>query len=348
MRFSSNMFKSAHMSIRRTVRQFCRQQICQRHALKVKEFVRARPWIWTSRKTAAQGTYAQGYQEFAHDRTIPVLVNKQIHPSDWVGKQPLIYPKSIPLFGSRGNVNYVQFNHYHNNVISRQFSVRTRQQQKSSEEIQKPPEGEGQNVEKPAEQLTLIQRFKKTYKEHGKVLVAVHVLTSCVWFGSFYAVVDSGVDIVAMLEWMGFSETITNPFKSSSMGNVALAYLMYKLATPARYTVTIGGTNMAIKHLMNKEKMSKTKKEDKIRSLFKEGVKDVKDQSTRKFKQYRFKARAKRNAAKAQSTKKVKAVGKRVFSRIKWRRDKIMLKLKTSRLNRKGSKKENGNSDNEA
>lgn len=39
-----------------------------------------------------------------------------------------------------------------------------------------------------AKKLSLYQRFKKTYKEHGKVLVVVHLLTSAVWFGSFYTV----------------------------------------------------------------------------------------------------------------------------------------------------------------
>lgn len=38
----------------------------------------------------------------------------------------------------------------------------------------------------PVQTLTLYQRFKKTYKEHGKILVAVHILTSTVWLGSFY------------------------------------------------------------------------------------------------------------------------------------------------------------------
>lgn len=34
--------------------------------------------------------------------------------------------------------------------------------------------------------LSIFQRFKKAYKEHGKILVCVHLATSAVWFGSFY------------------------------------------------------------------------------------------------------------------------------------------------------------------
>ena len=58
-----------------------------------------------------------------------------------------------------------------------------------------------------------------------------------------------GIDIIPVLEKLGFSDKIINPFRNSSLGDIALAYLMYKLATPARYTVTLAGTNFAIKYL---------------------------------------------------------------------------------------------------
>ncbi|KAG8571327.1 hypothetical protein GDO81_011596, partial [Engystomops pustulosus] len=34
--------------------------------------------------------------------------------------------------------------------------------------------------------IGLVQRFKKTFKQYGKVMVTVHVLTSSVWLGTFY------------------------------------------------------------------------------------------------------------------------------------------------------------------
>lgn len=34
--------------------------------------------------------------------------------------------------------------------------------------------------------IGLFQRFKKTFKQYGKVMVPVHIVTSTVWFGSFY------------------------------------------------------------------------------------------------------------------------------------------------------------------
>lgn len=48
---------------------------------------------------------------------------------------------------------------------------------------------------------------------------------------------------------MSVSETITKPLKDSKMGYMAISYALYKIATPARYTVTLGGTTVAINYL---------------------------------------------------------------------------------------------------
>lgn len=77
------------------------------------------------------------------------------------------------------------------------------------------------------------------------------------------------MDIVAIMQNWNFNETLIKPFRDSSMGHVAVAYLLYKIATPARYTITLGkhlnytfflvlnfmhwitgATTVAIKHLV--------------------------------------------------------------------------------------------------
>lgn len=52
----------------------------------------------------------------------------------------------------------------------------------------------------------------------------------------------SGVDVVALMQSIGFSEKMTNRLESGNPAytNLALAYALYKIATPARYTVTLG------------------------------------------------------------------------------------------------------------
>lgn len=106
-----------------------------------------------------------------------------------------------------------------------------------------PPE-----LEEP--KLGLFARFKKMYKEYWYVLVPVHCVTSVFWFGGFYYAATTGVDVIAALEYIGVSEKLITPVRDSSLGHIATAYLLYKIATPARYTVTLGGTTVSIKYLV--------------------------------------------------------------------------------------------------
>ncbi|XP_075682584.1 protein FAM210A [Rhinoderma darwinii] len=97
--------------------------------------------------------------------------------------------------------------------------------------------------------IGLVQRFKKTFKQYGKVMVTVHVLTSSVWLGTFYYAAVKGINVVPFLEFVGLPESIVNILKNSQSGNVLTAYALYKIATPVRYTVTLGGTSISVKYL---------------------------------------------------------------------------------------------------
>lgn len=97
--------------------------------------------------------------------------------------------------------------------------------------------------------MGLFQRFKKTFKQYGKVLIPVHLLTSSVWFGTFYYAAMKGVNVVPFLELIGLPETLVSLLKDSSSGYALTAYAMYKIATPARYTVTLGGTSLSVQYL---------------------------------------------------------------------------------------------------
>uniref|UniRef100_A0A1Q3F9F4 Putative conserved plasma membrane protein n=1 Tax=Culex tarsalis TaxID=7177 RepID=A0A1Q3F9F4_CULTA len=112
-----------------------------------------------------------------------------------------------------------------------------------------PPEAALPPEVEPAK-LGLFARFRKMYKEYWYVLVPVHCVTSVFWFGGFYYAATTGVDVIAALEWIGVSEKLITPVRDSSLGHIATAYLLYKIATPARYTVTLGGTTVSIKYLV--------------------------------------------------------------------------------------------------
>ena len=57
---------------------------------------------------------------------------------------------------------------------------------------------------------------------------------------NFFFSVFSGIDIPALLESMGAPDSWVQNLKNSKAGNLVLAYTLYKVVTPVRYTVTVG------------------------------------------------------------------------------------------------------------
>ena len=77
---------------------------------------------------------------------------------------------------------------------------------------QEPSESSDSKYEDISDQnLTVFQRFKKTYKEHGKVLVCVHIATSVVWFGSFYMIASRLVPVVKQITTFVEKEGMSEP-----------------------------------------------------------------------------------------------------------------------------------------
>ncbi|XP_018376719.1 PREDICTED: angiotensin-converting enzyme-like [Trachymyrmex cornetzi] len=99
------------------------------------------------------------------------------------------------------------------------------------------------------QKLTVFQKMKQMTKDYWHVLIPVHVITSIGWVAIFYTAVRNGVDVVQLLEYMNFSEKYIDLVRNSSAGDFAITYALYKIFTPIRYTVTVGGTTMAIRYL---------------------------------------------------------------------------------------------------
>uniref|UniRef100_A0A8C6S824 Family with sequence similarity 210 member Ab n=1 Tax=Neogobius melanostomus TaxID=47308 RepID=A0A8C6S824_9GOBI len=104
--------------------------------------------------------------------------------------------------------------------------------------------------------IGLFQRFKRTFKQYGKVMIPVHLVTSSVWFGTFYYAAMKGVNVVPFLEMIGLPESLVGLLRNSTSGYALTAYAMYKIATPARYTVTLGGTSLSVQYLRKHGYMS--------------------------------------------------------------------------------------------
>ncbi|KAM3928249.1 protein FAM210A isoform 1-T2 [Leptodactylus fuscus] len=139
--------------------------------------------------------------------------------------------------------------------------------------------------------IGLVQRFKKTFKQYGKVMVTVHVLTSSVWLGTFYYAAVKGINVVPFLEFIGLPESIVNILKNSGSGNVLTAYALYKIATPVRYTVTLGGTSISVKYLrkygyLSTPPLVKDYIQDKMeetKELFSEKMEETRDMISEKM-----------------------------------------------------------------
>jgi len=144
------------------------------------------------------------------------------------------------------------------------------------------PASEGATATAEKQAPGIIQRFKDTYKQHGKVLVAVHLATSAVWFGTFFYAAASGIDVVPFLKWIGASDSIIRPFTLPGVGNAAVAYLIYKIATPLRYTVTILGTRQAVIMLRRSGHIPQVSQDNTFRSLVRDSRAHMKTRVKRK------------------------------------------------------------------
>ncbi|XP_027018853.1 uncharacterized protein C18orf19 homolog A [Tachysurus fulvidraco] len=139
--------------------------------------------------------------------------------------------------------------------------------------------------------MGLVQRFKRTFKQYGKVMIPVHLLTSCMWFGGFYYAAMKGVNLVPFLDHIGLPDKLLKLLENSQSGNALTAYAMYKIATPARYTLTLGGTSLSVNYLRKhgymstpppvkeylQEKMGETK------DRFSERIEETKDKFSEKL-----------------------------------------------------------------
>lgn len=110
----------------------------------------------------------------------------------------------------------------------------------------------------------IIVKFKKMWKDYWYVVIPVHVVTSIGWYGGFYLLIKSGVDIPAILEWIGTSEVYLEKLQNSNLGTFALMFACYKIATPIRYTVTVGGSTWTIRYLSKRGLMTSNKLKDEL------------------------------------------------------------------------------------
>uniref|UniRef100_A0A8B9FX80 Family with sequence similarity 210 member A n=1 Tax=Amazona collaria TaxID=241587 RepID=A0A8B9FX80_9PSIT len=190
--------------------------------------------------------------------------------------------------------------------------------------------------------ISLVQRFKKTFKQYGKVMIPVHLLTSTVWFGSFYYAAMQGVNIVPFLELIGLPDSVVNILKNSQSGNALTAYALYKvstiikyfncplesvtyiqIATPARYTVTLGGTSITVKYLRKHGYMSTP---PPVKEYIQDRMGETKDKITEKMEETKEKITEKMGETKDKITGKMEETKDKITEKIQETKDKVSFK----------------------
>ncbi|XP_017310428.1 uncharacterized protein C18orf19 homolog A isoform X3 [Ictalurus punctatus] len=143
----------------------------------------------------------------------------------------------------------------------------------SSPAPQRTPPGDGQLEQDDSadtdplqdRSMGLAQRFKRTFKQ--------------------------GVNVMPFLEYVGFPDKLVKLLENSQSGYALTAYAMYKIATPARYTLTLGGTSLSVKYLRKHGYMSTPppvkeylqEKMGETRERFSERIEETKDKITEKL-----------------------------------------------------------------
>ncbi|XP_076167315.1 protein FAM210A-like isoform X2 [Ptiloglossa arizonensis] len=147
------------------------------------------------------------------------------------------------------NYNYVPF---FNNIVSRELPPRYNNYNGILMarycDSKQPRKEHSEQTDSP-KKMSLFAKMKQMTKDYWHILVPVHIITSLGWTAIFYLTIKNGVDIGKLMELMNFSDKYLNMVRNSDAGTWALTYALYKIFTPLRYTVTIGLTTMAIKHL---------------------------------------------------------------------------------------------------
>ncbi|KAG8333820.1 hypothetical protein J6590_102622 [Homalodisca vitripennis] len=139
--------------------------------------------------------------------------------------------------------------------------------------------GSSAEEDKPNTKPSLYQRFKAMYRDYWYVLVPVHLVTSAAWFGGFYYLASSGFDIVSLLEYLHVSEKVINPLRNghATTGYLAISYALYKIATPVRYTVTLGGTTVSINYLKKWGYIKPVPSKERLKELFEDQKEMIKE-----------------------------------------------------------------------
>ncbi|XP_035913178.1 uncharacterized protein LOC118512612 isoform X1 [Anopheles stephensi] len=95
-------------------------------------------------------------------------------------------------------------------------------------------------------------RLKKAIKEYGSTVLVFHVSISLASLGTCYLLVSSGIDMVSLLERMGWGDSALASKAGAGAGTFVIAYAIHKVFAPVRISITLGATPLIVRYLRRK------------------------------------------------------------------------------------------------
>ena len=92
-------------------------------------------------------------------------------------------------------------------------------------------------------------KLKQMVRDYWYVIVPVEVVTSVMWYASIYLSLQSGLDMVAVLEALGASEATVARLPSAEAGYHAIAFILYKVLSPVRHGVSLAISSVVVARL---------------------------------------------------------------------------------------------------
>ncbi|KAM7352684.1 uncharacterized protein ACRADG_005114 isoform 2-T3 [Cochliomyia hominivorax] len=102
------------------------------------------------------------------------------------------------------------------------------------------------NIQSKKEQL------KQAFKEYGSTILIFHVAISLVSLGGFYLLVSSGLDLIALLEYLDFAPTALKNSIALDASNFVIAYAVHKIFAPVRISITLGATPFIVRYFRSR------------------------------------------------------------------------------------------------
>lgn len=130
------------------------------------------------------------------------------------------------------------------------------------------------------------------------------------------------------LEYIGFPDRLVKLLENSQSGYALTAYAMYKIATPARYTVTLGGTSLSVKYLRKHGYMSTP---PPVKEYFQEKMEDAKERISEKMEDAKERISEKMEETKERISGKMEETKDRFSERMEETKDKFTGKIQETK-----------------